>query len=138
MNTWNTEALPFLKSTEQRLDELARRNVENLRWSMLKNLNVSFSRFASRIKERLSETVAATQGAMEAAGERRNACGGSIAVETARLEENIAVLEKLKTDFTALRAGLAQTAGSANSGFDLNPSSTIKLKKLPNFDLLLY
>ena len=53
LNTWNTDALSVLKSMAQRLDELVRRNVENIRWAMLQNLNMAFARFAARIKERL-------------------------------------------------------------------------------------
>ena len=52
----------MLKTMNQRLDDLVRRNVENLRWSTLQNINIYFARFATRIKERLEETVAAAQG----------------------------------------------------------------------------
>lgn len=98
LNTWNTEALPMLKSTEQRLEDLTRRNVENIRWCMLQNLIVSFASFATRVKERLDETVAATKGAMEAARERRSAGQESVAQESARLGGIVAQLEKLKRE----------------------------------------
>lgn len=101
LNTWNTDALPLLKSTEQRMDELVRRNVENIRWSMLQNLNISFARFASVVRDRLAETVAATKGAMEAATSRRAAQGGSVAAEVDRLGEQIARLKRMKADLTA-------------------------------------
>jgi hypothetical protein len=94
------------KSTEQRLEELARRNVENIRWSMLQNLNISFARFASRIKERLTETVTATKGAMEAARVRRSSTGGSVAAEVVSKGNLIGSLESLKSDFIALQSGL--------------------------------
>lgn len=103
LNTWNTDALPILKSTEQRLDQLARRNVENIRWAMFQNLNLSFARFASGVKERLAETVAATKGAMEAANARRVAHGGSVATEVDRLGDQIAQLEKLKGAFVVFK-----------------------------------
>jgi len=106
LNAWNTDALPILKSTEQRLEELARRNVENIRWSMLQNLNISFARFASRIKERLTETVTATKGAMEAARVRRSSTGGSVASEVVSKGNLIGSLESLKSDFIALQSGL--------------------------------
>jgi hypothetical protein len=98
LNTWNTEALPMLKSTEQRLEDLARRNVENIRWSMLQNLIVSFSSFATRVKERLDETVAATKGAMEAAQERRSRGQEDVAQALCRLDGLVARLEKLKSE----------------------------------------
>ena len=103
LNTWNTDALPILKSTEQRLDQLARRNVENIRWAMLQNLNISFARFASGVKDRLAETVAATKGAMEAANARRVAHGGSVATEVDRLGDQIAQMEKLKAAFIVFK-----------------------------------
>jgi len=110
LNTWNTDPLPLLQSMDQRLDELVRRNVENIRWSMLQNLNISFASFARRTRERLDETVVATKGAMEAARERRRTCGGSIAAEVAHLTDRIAELEKLKTEFVAYQCGAPQAA----------------------------
>lgn len=106
LNSWNTDALPMLKSSEQRLEELARRNVENIRWSMLQNLNISFARFASRIKERLTETVAATKGAMEAARVRRSSTGGSVEAEVASKGKLVGSLEELKSDLIALQSDL--------------------------------
>ncbi|GEM_PF-2356177 len=106
LNSWNTDALPMLKSSEQRLEELARRNVENIRWSMLQNLNISFARFASRIKERLTETVAATKGAMEAARVRRSGTGGSVEAEVASKGKLVGSLEELKSDLIALQSDL--------------------------------
>jgi GTP-binding protein EngB required for normal cell division len=106
LSTWNTDPLPVLKSMDQRLNGLVRRNVENIRWSMLQNLNLSFAGFARRTRERLEETVAATKGAMEAARARRQARGGSIDAEATRLGGHIASLKELKNDLAALRSGL--------------------------------
>jgi hypothetical protein len=105
LNTWNTDPLPMLQSLGQRLDGLVRRNVENIRWSMLQNLNISFAGFARRVRERLDETVSATKGAMEAAHARRKDHGGNIESELKRMGDRISVLEELKTDFVALRPG---------------------------------
>ena len=98
LNTWNTDAIPVLKSMDQRLDDLVRRNVENLRWSTMQNVNISFARFASRIKERLEETVAATQGAMKTARFRKKDHGETVAEELCRLEKVASELETLKVD----------------------------------------
>lgn len=114
LNTWNTDPLPILKSMDQRLDELVRRNVENLRWSALQNINISFARFAGRVRERLDQTVAATKGAMEAAHVRRSQRSGSAASEMTRLGNHIADLERLKADLVAFRSGLVQAAGLPN------------------------
>lgn len=96
LNTWNTEALPMLKSMDDRKDELARRNVENLRWATLQNIIISFARFASRIKERLEETVAATKGGMEVAHSRKKEHGETVVEEIKRLEQFADALENLK------------------------------------------
>lgn len=96
LNAWNTDAIPMLKSMDQRLDDLVRRNVENLRWSTMQNVNISFARFAARIKERLEETVAATQGAMKTAGSRKKNHGETVAKELCRLEKVACDLETLK------------------------------------------
>ncbi len=96
LNTWNTDALPVLKSAEQRRDELVRRNVENIRWAMLQNLNVSFAHFAAKVRERLAETVAATRGAMDAARSRKKTHSGNVQVEAERMADAIAAVEALK------------------------------------------
>ncbi len=103
LNTWNTDALPVLKSLNQRLDELVRRNVENIRWAMLQNLNLAFSRFASRVKERLDETVEATKGAMETARARRSTQGEDVAAEVERLGAAIGEMEALKGELAAMK-----------------------------------
>ena len=99
LNTWNTDPLPILQSMDQRLEGLVRRNVENIRWAMLQNLNLSFASFARRAAERLDETVSATRGAMEAAYARRQTRSGSIESEAIRMRNCISTLESLKIDF---------------------------------------
>jgi ribosome biogenesis GTPase A len=121
LNTWNTDPLPMLQSMDQRLDGLVRRNVENIRWSMLQNLNVSFAGFARRTKERLDETVAATKGAMETAHARRQAHSGSIESELTRMGDRIAVLESLKVHFSALRPSSASDSLSQPAAPDKLP-----------------
>lgn len=106
LSTWNTDPLPVLKSIDQRLDSLVRRNVENIRWSMLQNLNISFAGFARKTRERLDETVTATQGAMETAHARRQAHDGSIEAETNRLAQSMAGLEAIKNDLAVLQSSL--------------------------------
>jgi hypothetical protein len=109
----------MLKSSEQRLEELALRNVENIRWAMLQNLNLSFAKFASRIRERLSETVVATQGAIEAAHERKRTSGGSVAVEVDRLSNLMKTMDDLKSEIMVLK-----------SSPDQGHSQSIKIPKL--------
>jgi GTP-binding protein EngB required for normal cell division len=107
LSTWNTDPLPMLQSMDQRLDGLVRRNVENIRWSMLQNLNLSFAGFTRRTQERLDETVTATKGAMEAAHSRRKSHGGSIEKEVSRMRESISTLEEIKHELASVRSELA-------------------------------
>jgi GTP-binding protein EngB required for normal cell division len=51
----------------EQIDELAQRNVENLRWATLQNLDAAFRRFEAWFDERLAETIDATRGAIDAA-----------------------------------------------------------------------
>ncbi len=104
LNTWNTDPLPVLQSLNQRLDRLVRRNVENIRWSTLQNINISFAGFARRTRERLDETVAATKGAMEAAQARRREHGDGIEAEVRRVADRMALLEALKSEAAELAA----------------------------------
>jgi Dynamin family len=53
------------------VDGLVQRNVENLRWATLQNIDDAFRRFSNWFDERLAETVDATRGAIETALEQR-------------------------------------------------------------------
>jgi ABC-type transporter Mla subunit MlaD len=64
----------------------------------MQNVNISFARFASRIKERLEETVAATQGAMKTANSRKKDHGETVAEELCRLEKVAGALEDMKVN----------------------------------------
>jgi len=110
LNTWNTDPLPMLKSLDQRLEDLVRRNVENIRWSMLQNLNISFAHFARKITERLDETVAATKGAMESAHDRKQRYGGRIENEVEALQENIRRIEGIRERFEQMLSQPTQSS----------------------------
>ncbi len=97
LNTWNTDPLPVLQSIYQRMEGLVRRNVENIRWSMLQNLNISIAGFARRVRERLDETVAATKGAMDVAHERRNAQDDNVDPEIDRIRQRMKELDEMKS-----------------------------------------
>jgi GTP-binding protein EngB required for normal cell division len=49
------------------IDDLVQRNVENLRWATLQNLEMTFRRFAGWFDDRLAETIEATRGAIDTA-----------------------------------------------------------------------
>lgn len=75
--------------------------MENIRWSMLQNLNISFARFASGVRDRLAETVAATKGAMEAANAHREGHGENTAAEVDHMGGYIARLKNIKAELSA-------------------------------------
>ncbi|MGD9975119.1 MAG: dynamin family protein [Desulfatirhabdiaceae bacterium] len=102
LNTWNTAAAPVLLSMESRMDDLLRRNVENLRWNTLQNIIVAFSRFSTELKQRLEETVASTKGAMEAAHQCKKDHGETVAEEISKLEIIIHNLESVKSHLTGV------------------------------------
>jgi tRNA U34 5-carboxymethylaminomethyl modifying GTPase MnmE/TrmE len=117
LNTWSADPLPILKSIDQRRDDLARRNVENIRWSTIQNINISFARFASRIKERLGQTVAATKGAMDVAQERRQSNSGNIEEELSQISKRISNLESVRKEL----AGAASRSAQPDTHFKVNP-----------------
>jgi hypothetical protein len=82
--------------------------VENIRWATLQNLNISFARFARRVRERIDETVAATQGAMQAAHDLRQAGDGNIEAEVKRMSDRMAALEAVKVELADLKSSLSQ------------------------------
>ncbi len=60
---------------------LVTRNVENLRWAMVRNLDDAFRRFGAELDERMTMALGATKGAMEAALERRGQVANRIGPE---------------------------------------------------------
>ncbi len=74
-------------------ENLVRANVENLRWSMVQDLDAAFRTFTSELDEGLADAVRATQGAIEAAVAARNRHEAESRVLAARRTGEIAVLE---------------------------------------------
>ncbi len=75
---------------------LVTRNVENLRWATLRNLDEAFRRFSAHFDERLKETAQAARAAMAAARLRRQKIDGAAAPELERLARNSAELAALR------------------------------------------
>jgi GTP-binding protein EngB required for normal cell division len=78
------------------IDELVERNVENLRWATLQNLDSAFRRFATWFDDRLAETIAATRGAIEAAARKRGEREEEARDELARLRQVAASLREVR------------------------------------------
>jgi hypothetical protein len=68
------------------IESLVVRNVENLRWSMLQNLDHTFRRFGSGLEDRFQETITATLGAIQAVGAKKHEKAETVAKEIVRLQ----------------------------------------------------
>lgn len=94
--------LPFIAArtrAKRRLsaevDDLIARNVENLRWATLQNIDEAFRRFSGWFDERLREAIEATRGAITAAQESRQRRAGEAEADLQRLraaQEQVAAL----------------------------------------------
>ena len=69
------------------IDDLVQRNVENLRWATLQNLEDAFRHFSAWFDERLTEAIAATRGSIDAALGRRRDHARDAEHDLARLRE---------------------------------------------------
>lgn len=100
------------KRLSARIEDLVVRNVENLRWSTLQNLDTSFRRFASELDERLRLTMEATRGAIHAALEKRRTHSESVAGEVSRLRALLAELEQISSSLADLGAREKKAKGA--------------------------
>jgi len=89
----------LMKSALEQIDELVMQNVENLRWAVFQNLDQSFIRFRAELNERFEQTLAATQGAIEAALEKRKKHSEQVTCELSRFDYALINLEKIKDSF---------------------------------------
>ncbi len=67
------------------VDGLVARNIENLRWATLQNIDDAFRRFSGWFDQSLAEAIEATRGAISAAQERRHRQAGEAEGELRRL-----------------------------------------------------
>jgi GTP-binding protein EngB required for normal cell division len=88
----------------EQVEMLVRRNVENLRWATLQNINETFRRFGAQLDRELAEAIEATQGAIHAAHAKRRDSADSVGAEVARLNGVAAELRDLRTEIAALTA----------------------------------
>jgi GTPase SAR1 family protein len=85
------------KRLTEDIDTLVVRNVENIRWATLRNLDDAFRHFSSTLDERLKETAEATRGAMRAAYRRREENEATVHPEVRRLEASAAELLSIES-----------------------------------------
>ena len=86
---------------EKEIETLVIRNVENLRWATLQNIDAAFRVFSRELDEDLAHTIEATHGAIAAAYARRKEHADEIADTTGRLQQVSRELQALIAVFTA-------------------------------------
>jgi len=85
------------KRLTEDIDTLVVRNVENIRWANLRNLDDAFRHFSSTLDERLKETAEATRGAMHEAHRRRAQDEATVQPQLRRLEASAVELMSLES-----------------------------------------
>ncbi|HWB49085.1 MAG TPA: dynamin family protein [Stellaceae bacterium] len=106
------------------VDDLVARNVENLRWATLQNVDDAFRRFSRWFDERLGEAIEATRGAIAAAQESRRLRAGEAEADLQRLrstqEQIAALLDRLNVlqqrEKQRVEPELALAAGDEGDG----------------------
>jgi flagellar biosynthesis regulator FlbT len=81
------------------IESLITQNVENLRWATLQNLDRAFRNFRTLLDERMSDTIMATHGAIQAACARRNEQSEAVQEELVKLTSVAARLEAILKEF---------------------------------------
>jgi GTP-binding protein EngB required for normal cell division len=71
------------------VDSLVARNIENLRWATIQNIDEAYRRFSAWFDERLAEAIEATRGAITAAQERRRHQAGEAEGELRHLRSTL-------------------------------------------------
>lgn len=89
------------KRAMEQISELVMQNVENLRWAVFQNIDKSFIRFRSEMKEQFEQTLIATRGAVEAALQKRKEHSEMVAGELSRLDAALMILTDIKDAFDA-------------------------------------
>ena len=85
-----------LTRLQKQIETLVIRNVENLRWATRQNLDQAIRRFSASLDERLKETGAATQDAIQAARRQRQEQAETVTGAVAHLEAAVYDLEQLQ------------------------------------------
>jgi len=91
------------KRLESQIEGLVLGNVENLRWSTLLNLDVTFRRFMMELDERFTEITGMTREAVTAALEKRKSYSETVSGEVERLEVLASELDATKERLDSIR-----------------------------------
>ncbi len=90
---------------ERQVDELAVRNVENLRWSIVRGLDETFARAASQLEGRLDEAIEATRAAIRNARALKQGGSNQVAPELDRLRSGVVQFEAARSSLAHARFG---------------------------------
>ncbi len=85
-----------MKRMAARVEGLVIPNVENLRWATSQSINQTFLHFGQGLSERLTDTIAATHGAIRGTLARRSPHAEATADEIASLEAASRGLEEIR------------------------------------------
>ncbi|MCL6591708.1 MAG: dynamin family protein [Firmicutes bacterium] len=91
------------KRLQELINSLMIRNVENLRWSTIQNLDTTFRRFGRVLDQRLEQTIAATHGAIKAAYLKRQTCEDGARAEIEQLNSSLKKLTGIIELFKELK-----------------------------------
>ncbi|MFA5367953.1 MAG: dynamin family protein [Dehalococcoidia bacterium] len=75
------------KWLQQDIEAITLRNIENLRWATIQNMDKTFRRFSIELDEHLEEVAKATLGAIQEAHTRRTQQADSVDIEIKRLRD---------------------------------------------------
>jgi GTP-binding protein EngB required for normal cell division len=96
------------------IDSVLIRNVENLRWATMQNLEDAFRRFGPELDDRLAMSLVATRGAMKAALDRRTQHSAAVGVEATNAQMGAARFLAIERELDK-RAVLPSPAGERPS-----------------------
>jgi hypothetical protein len=85
----------------EELEDLVRRNVENLRWSTLQTVQLTFLRFAARLDERLELAASLTEGALRDTATQRRERAAEVQEDRAAVVAAISRVEALARSLPA-------------------------------------
>ncbi|MGA7797236.1 MAG: dynamin family protein [Methanoregula sp.] len=89
--------------TKKQIDTLVMRNLENLRWETLQNIDTAFRKFGADLDTNLSLTIEATHGAIRFALARRKNCEAESAERLFQLKNAAAEIQEVIRQFEAVQ-----------------------------------
>lgn len=106
----------------EQVEYLVTRNIGDLRWSTLQNLQSSVQSFRDTLNDGIQQTFQTTRRSLDAARRRRSEDAATIAPELARLESAIGDLQRLRERLGPTQGGIvAKEKTTHDTGDDVTP-----------------